>query len=127
MGRDHTREVESENLGEYSARGRRAHLPDLLYAPGERFLHPVAPTAFYDGNPAMLVMRARCDDGHRLPHWIRFSVRLQAFRRQACRCTSTITELRITVIASNLDGLEARNTFVARRVTRDVTPPRGSG
>jgi hypothetical protein len=29
-----------------------------------------------------------------------------------------ISELRITVIASNLDGLEARSTFVAKRVTR---------
>jgi len=67
----------------------------------------------------VLVMRARRDDGHRLPHWIRFNVRLQAFVGKVPLHVD-ITELRITVIASNLDGLEARSTFVARRVTRDV-------
>jgi AAA family ATP:ADP antiporter len=116
MGRDYTRKS-NENLVNIPPEAVEP-IPDLLYAPGERFLHPVAPTAFYDGEPGdVLVMRARCDDGHRLPHWIRFNVRLQAFVGKVPRHCA-ITELRITVIASNLDGLEARNTFTARRVTR---------
>jgi hypothetical protein len=48
---------------------------------------------------------------------MRFNVRLQAFVGKA-PVNVEIKELRITVIASNLDGLEARSTFVARRVTR---------
>jgi AAA family ATP:ADP antiporter len=93
-------------------------IPDLLYAPGESFLHPVSPTAFYDAEPGdVLVLHARCDNGHRLPHWMRFNVRLQAFVGKV-PANVDVAELRITVIASNLDGLEARSTFVARRVTR---------
>ena len=52
----------------------------------------------------------------RLPHWMRFNVRLQAFTGKV-PLNVEIEELRITVIASNLDGLEARSTFVARRRT----------
>ena len=48
---------------------------------------------------------------------MRFNVRLQAFVGKV-PLTVDVPELRITVIASNLDGLEARSTFVARRVTR---------
>jgi len=93
-------------------------IPDLLYAPGESFLHPVSPTAFYDAEPGdVLVLHARRDDGHRLPHWMRFNVRLQAFMGKV-PLNVDIPELRITVIASNLDGLEARSSFVARRVRR---------
>ena len=93
-------------------------IPDLLYAPGESFMHPVSPTAFYDAEPGdVLVLHARREDGHRLPHWIRFNVRLQAFVGRA-PLHPELTELRITVIASDLDGLEARITFVARCVPR---------
>ncbi len=52
-----------------------------------------------------------------VPHWMRFDVRLQAFVGKV-PTNVEIPELRITVIACNLDGLEARSTFVARRVTR---------
>ncbi len=116
MGRDYSRKA-SEN--EVRAAPQAVEpIPDLLYAPGESFLHPVAPTAFYDAEPGdVLVLHARCDDGHRLPHWLRFNVRLQAFVGKA-PLNVEIAELRITVIASNLEGLEARSTFVARRVTR---------
>jgi hypothetical protein len=116
MGRDYTRKA-SEN--EVRAAPQAVEpIPDLLYAPGESFLHPVAPTAFYDAEPGdVLVLHARCDDGHRLPRWLRFNVRLRAFTGKA-PLNVEIAELRITVIASNLEGLEARSTFVARRVTR---------
>jgi hypothetical protein len=78
----------------------------------------VSPTAFYDAEPGdVLVLHARREDGHRLPHWIRFNVRLQAFVGRA-PLHPELTELRITVTASDLDGLEARITFVARCVPR---------
>jgi ATP:ADP antiporter, AAA family len=93
-------------------------IPDLLYSPGESFMHPVPPTAFYDAEPGdVLKLRACCDDGHHLPHWLRFNVRLQAFVGTAPLIIE-ITELRVTVIASNLDGLEARSTFLVRRLPR---------
>jgi AAA family ATP:ADP antiporter len=89
-------------------------IPDLLYSPGASFLHPVSPNAFYDPEPGdVLVLNARCENGHRLPHWIRFNVRLQAFTGKAPHHPHA-TEVRIVVIASDLDGLEARTSFVAR-------------
>jgi AAA family ATP:ADP antiporter len=116
MGRDFSRKSQQSMV--HMAPEAVAPIPDLLYAPGESFLHPVAPTAFYDAEPGdVLVLRARRDDGHRLPHWMRFNVRLQAFVGKA-PLNVELAEFRITVIASNLDGLEARNTFVARPVTR---------
>ena len=116
MGRDYSKKARENAV--HVAPEAVVPIPDLLYAPGKTFLHPVAPTAFYDAEPGdVLVMRARCDNGHRLPHWMRFNVRLQAFMGKV-PLNVDIPELRITVIASNLDGLEARSTFVARRVTR---------
>ena len=116
MGRDYSRKA-SENAVHVAPEAVEP-IPDLLYAPGESFMHPVAPTAFYDAEPGdVLVLKAHRDDGHRLPHWMRFNVRLQAFVGKAPLNIET-PELRITVVASNLDGLEARSTFVARRVTR---------
>jgi hypothetical protein len=115
MGREFTRKT-SEN--EVPAAPQAVDpIPDLLYAPGESFLHPVAPTAFCDAEPGdVLVLHARCDDGHRLPNWMRFNVRLRAFTGKVPRNVK-ISEVRITVIATNLDGLEARSTFVAKRRT----------
>jgi AAA family ATP:ADP antiporter len=116
MGRDYSRK--SRDTMVQVAPQAVEPIPDLLYAPGESFLHPVSPTAFYDAEPGdVLVLHARCDNGHRLPHWMRFNVRLQAFVGKV-PLNVEISELRITVIASNLDGLEARSTFVAKRVTR---------
>jgi hypothetical protein len=116
MGRDYSRKTAETEV--HIAPQAVEPIPDLLYAPGESFMHPVSPTAFYDAEPGdVLVMHARREDGHRLPHWIRFNIRLQAFIGRA-PMNVEIEELRIIVIASNLDGLEARSTFTARRVTR---------
>ena len=113
MGRDYSRKSR-ENLVSVAPEAVDP-IPDLLYSPGESFLHPVSPTAFYDAEPGdVLVLRARCDNGHRLPRWMQFNVRLQAFIGKA-PLNVEITELRIIVIASNLDGLEARSTFMVRR------------
>jgi len=120
MGRDYSRKTR-ENVVNVAPVAVEP-IPDLLYAPGESFMHPVSPTAFYDAEPGdVLVLHARRDDGHRLPHWMQFNVRLQAFVGKV-PLNVDISEMRITVIASNLDGLEARSTFVARCVTHAPPP-----
>lgn len=90
-------------------------IPDLLYAPGQSFLHPVAPTAFRDADPGdVLTLRACCDDNAPLPRWLRFDDRQQAFVGSV-PAHLEITELRVVVIASDVDGFEARSTFCVRR------------
>ncbi|MFZ2507175.1 MAG: Npt1/Npt2 family nucleotide transporter [Steroidobacteraceae bacterium] len=113
MGRDYNRKTKQDMV--HVAPASVAPIPDLLYSPGESFMHPVSPKTFYDAEPGdVLVLRARREDGHRLPHWMRFNVHRQAFVGKAPLNVEE-AELRITVIASNLDGLEARSTFVAKR------------
>jgi hypothetical protein len=91
-------------------------IPDLLYLPGERFLHPIAHTAFRDADPGdVLYLRACCDDGQPLPRWLQFDPHRRAFVGTG---PATVEELRITVIASDVDGMEARSVFMVRRVTR---------
>ena len=115
MGRDYSRKAH-ENVVNVAPEAIDP-IPDLLYSPGQHFMHPVSPTAFYDAEPGdVLALRACCDDGRRLPHWLRFDARRQTFFGTA-PLDLEIAELRITVIAANLDGLTARSTFVIRRVT----------
>jgi ATP:ADP antiporter, AAA family len=91
-------------------------IPDLLFVPGQPFLHPVSPTSFRDADPGdVLSLRACCEDGQPLPRWVRFDVRQRAFVGTA-PAAFEFEELRIAVIASDVDGLEARSTFVARRI-----------
>jgi AAA family ATP:ADP antiporter len=116
MGRDYSRKSQESMV--HVAPAVVEPIPDLLYAPGESFMHPVSQKTFYDAEPGdVLVLQAHREDGHRLPHWIRFNVRLQAFTGKAPLHVES-AEMRITVIATNLDGLEARSTFVARCVKR---------
>ena len=90
-------------------------IPDLVFSPGQPFLHPVSPTAFLDADPGdVLHLRACCDDGKPLPPWVRFDARQRAFIGTV-PSDAQIDELRIAVIASDVDGLEARATFVVRR------------
>ncbi len=90
-------------------------IPDLHYAPGQPFLHPIAPTAFLDADPGdVLHLRACCIDGQPLPRWVQFDVRRRAFVGQGP--SDFIEELRIAVIASDVDGMEARSSFVIRRL-----------
>lgn len=92
-------------------------IPDLLYFPGQPIHHPVSPNAFHDPDPGdVLVLRATCADGRPLPHWLRFKVWQQAFVGKAPLHVE-IGELRVTVIASDMDGLRAKSTFVVRRVS----------
>jgi AAA family ATP:ADP antiporter len=91
-------------------------IPDLHCSRGRSFEHAVSSTAFHDPDPGdVLVLRACCDDGQPLPHWMRFDVRRQTFVGTVPH-NIEITELRIAVIASDLDGLKARSTFMVRRV-----------
>ncbi|MGL6224781.1 MAG: ATP translocase [Steroidobacteraceae bacterium] len=91
-------------------------IPDLLYSPGQSFLHPVSPTAFRDADPGdVLTLRACCDDGAPLPRWLRFDDRQQAFVGSV-PAHIEIIEMRVVVIASDVDGLEARSAFYLRRV-----------
>jgi AAA family ATP:ADP antiporter len=90
-------------------------IPDLVFAPGQPFLHPVSQTAFRDADPGdVLNLRAVCEDGRPLPRWVRFDARQRAFVGTAPVDVS-IEQLRIAVIASDVDGLEARATFIVRR------------
>jgi AAA family ATP:ADP antiporter len=115
MGRDYSRKAHENVLN--VAPEAIEPIPDLLYSPGQHFMHPVSPTAFYDAEPGdVLTLRACCDDGRRLPHWLRFDARRQTFFGTV-PLDMDIAELRITVIAANLDGLTARSTFVIRRGT----------
>jgi ATP:ADP antiporter, AAA family len=90
-------------------------IPDLVFSPGQPFLHPVSSTAFRDADPGdVLNLRACCDDGRPLPGWVRFDGRQRAFVGTV-PVDAEFEELRIAVIASDVDGLEARATFVCRR------------
>ena len=91
-------------------------IPDLHFSPGQPFLHPISATAFRDADPGdVLNLRACCDDGQPLPRWVRFDVRQRAFIGTAPHAVE-VSDLRIVVIASDVDGLEARSTFLVRRV-----------
>jgi AAA family ATP:ADP antiporter len=90
-------------------------IPDLHCLPGKPFKHTLPAMAFVDPDPGdVLVFRACCHDGRPLPRWLRFDPWKQTFVGVAPR-NMEITELRITVIASDLEGLRARSTFVLRR------------
>jgi len=90
-------------------------IPDLVFSPGQPFLHPVPPAAFRDADPGdVLNLRACCENGKPLPRWVRFDERRRAFIGTV-PVDVQIDELRIAVIASDVDGLEARATFVVRR------------
>jgi AAA family ATP:ADP antiporter len=89
-------------------------IPDLHYRPGQAFLHPVSPLAFRDADPGdVLTLRACCDDGEPLPKWMRFDERQRAFVGSVPHDV-VVSELRVVVIASDVDGLEARSMFVVR-------------
>jgi AAA family ATP:ADP antiporter len=90
-------------------------IPDLQYLPGERFQHPIAITAFRDADPGdVLQLRACCGDGQPLPRWLQFDPRQRVFMGVG---PVTLEEVRVSVIASDVDGLEARSHFWVRRVT----------
>ena len=115
MGRSYTRKAQ-HNLTN-TAPEAVDPIPDLHFSPGQAFRHPVSPRAFRDADPGdVLILRACCEDGRPLPRWVRFDVWQRMFVGQA-PTNIEITELRIAVIASDMDGLRARSIFTVRRVT----------
>ena len=89
-------------------------IPDLHYLPGRPFQHPIAITAFRDADPGdVLHLRACCDDGRPLPRWLQFDPQACAFRGTG---PAAVEELRVAVIANDVDGMEARSVFMVRRV-----------
>jgi ATP:ADP antiporter, AAA family len=91
-------------------------IPDLLYEPGRPILHPISLTAFRDADPGdVLHLRACGVNGAPLPRWLQFDPRRRAFVGTG---PASVEEVRVEVIASDVDGMEARSTFVARHVLR---------
>jgi hypothetical protein len=91
-------------------------IPDLHCAPGQPFRHAIAATAFRDADPGdVLHLRACLEDGRPLPRWVQFDERQRAFVGTGPSELAG-AELRIAVIASDVDGMEARSSFVIRRV-----------
>jgi AAA family ATP:ADP antiporter len=89
-------------------------IPDLLYVPGQPVQHQVATDSFWDADPGdVLTLSACLDNGRPLPGWLRFDTRYRCFKgtvpEEYCE------ELRVTVIASDVDGTEARSAFIMRR------------
>jgi len=86
---------------------------DVAYEPGRPLRHVVVEDAFVDADPGdVLYLSARLEDGRPLPAWLRFDPKSRAFAGDAPEGYSE--ELRITVIANDVDGLEATSTFVMR-------------
>jgi ATP:ADP antiporter, AAA family len=91
-------------------------IPDLRCIPGEPFQHPISPTAFRERDPGdVLALHAHCENGRRLPGWVRFNAHQQVFHGML-PTKVVFTEMRIVVIASNMDGLSAHSSFAVRRV-----------
>jgi AAA family ATP:ADP antiporter len=96
-------------------------IPDLHCEPGQPFTHVIPTGAFHDADPGdVLVYRARCEDGGPLPRWLKFDTWRHAFVGTLPAHVELI-ELRVIVVASDLDGHSARTTFVVRRVATDLT------
>jgi AAA family ATP:ADP antiporter len=91
-------------------------IPDLHLVPGRSFRHEISATAFRDADPGdVLHLRACREDGQPLPRWCQFDERQRAFVGTG-PVNVEEQEWRIAVIASDVDGMEARSSFVIRRV-----------
>jgi AAA family ATP:ADP antiporter len=87
---------------------------DLAYHPGSPIEHVLPEAAFVDADPGdVLHLRARLADGRELPGWLKFDPHARRFSGLAP--ADYAEEITITVIASDVDGLEASSTFVMRR------------
>ncbi len=94
-----------------------ASIPDLHCAPGEPFKHVIPTGAFRDSDPGdVLVYRARCEDGGPLPRWLKFNAWQQVFVGTLPKHVELV-ELRVVVVASDLDGVSARSSFIVRRAS----------
>ncbi len=90
-------------------------IPPLEWLPGEAFRHLVPHDAFRDADPGdVLSLKARQADGSPLPSWMRFDARRRVFVGKAP--ATVIESFSIEVVASDVDGFEARSLFLVRSV-----------
>jgi len=90
-----------------------APIPDLQLQPGRPLDFVVPADAFRDADPGdVLHLAARLADGRPLPAWLRFDAKARRFSGQAP--ATLVEEITVTVIASDVDGLEATSNFRLR-------------
>jgi AAA family ATP:ADP antiporter len=91
-------------------------IPDVTCHAGRPVEHRVPANAFVDADPGdVLHLAARLADGRPLPAWLRFDPRTRRFSGQPPAAFAE--ELTITVVASDVDGLEVASSFRLRAVT----------
>jgi hypothetical protein len=89
-------------------------IPDLVYLPGRPFRHLIPEDAFRDADPGdVLALSARLPGGDPLPRWVQFDTRRRAFLGVGPQ--EAVEEVRIEVVASDVDGMQAASFFVVRR------------
>lgn len=113
MGRAYSRKVgeASSNTAPEAAEP----IPDLDCAPGRPFRHVLSSQAFQDPDPGdVLIYKAVCEDGRPLPGWLHFDAWRRTFTG-TLPFNTDLTELRVAVIASDMDGMKARSSFTVRR------------
>jgi AAA family ATP:ADP antiporter len=85
-------------------------IPDVTCCAGQPLEHHVPEGAFVDADPGdVLHLAARLADGRPLPPWLRFDPRQRRFSGQPPGAFHG--ELTITVVASDVDGLEVSSSF----------------
>ena len=96
-----------------------APLPDLACRAGNPVDYHVPEDAFVDADPGdVLHVTARLADGRPLPAWLSFDARSRRFRGRVPEAFAG--ELSITVVASDVDGLEVSSSFRLRAVVAGV-------
>jgi len=111
IGREFGRKAKENVINVAPEAGRP--IPDLAFVPGRAFEHRVAEDAFVDADPGdVLYLKARLADGCPLPGWLRFEPGSRRFVGNPPR--DAPTEIIVTVVASDVDGLEAQSSFVLR-------------
>ena len=96
-----------------------APLPDLACRAGNPVDYRVPEDAFVDADPGdVLHVTARLADGRPLPAWLSFDARSRRFRGRVP--AGFAGELSITVVASDVDGLEVSSSFRLRAVVAGV-------
>jgi AAA family ATP:ADP antiporter len=93
-----------------------APIPDLVCSPGRPLNFVVPANAFVDADPGdVLYLAARLADGRPLPSWLKFDA---AHRRFTGLPPASIVEsFTVTVIASDVDGLEVSSSFTLLAAT----------
>jgi AAA family ATP:ADP antiporter len=90
-------------------------IPDVTCYTSRPLEHCVPTDAFIDADPGdVLHLAARLADGRPLPAWLRFDPKARRFSGRPP--VAFVDELTITVVASDVDGLEATSSFRLRAV-----------